>query len=226
MSSSTFAGPRSSSGRYAFVLLNFLLLVACFTALIQPTSAKFTHATCWRNDCLQKNHRGAFCYYPSDIPDTQRYKQCSLDLRKVLERHIKAAAPKKVQTQQIPTTAYYDLASRKFMGGADYSVANAPQHHKLAVCHTGLVKDRRFFTTCRVARLDNDFGLDGAQADGCGREHGHDERVLEEECCGKPRAVCPPSQYLPWYRQLQFGRTEQVVAAVVSIAAVAIFARR
>jgi len=144
---------------------------------------------------MQRSRGLQFCYYPSDKYDSGRYPACrDSALKKLVDVHIESAA------QNIPTIAYYELDTQRFLGGQLYSVTEAQRSRRISICQTGLVKGNEFFTSCRITRNDNDFGSADAHKGGCGRYHGHDERVLKEGCCGFPRAECPPSQESLWHK--------------------------
>ena len=76
---------------------------------------------------MQKSRGLQFCYYPSDKLDSGRYPAChDSALKKLVDVHIKSAS------QKIPTIAYYDLDTQKFLGGQLFSVKEA-QRSRLEV---------------------------------------------------------------------------------------------
>jgi len=190
----------------------WLIAFAITGMMIPLTSARISQSACYRNDCVQKNDRLQFCYYPSDKHDPGRYPACrDATLKKLVDTHIGAAA------ENIPTIAYYDLDTQKFLGGQLYSVAETQRTTRVAICQTGLVQGDEFYTACRITRRDNDFGSPEAHKGGCGKYHAHDERVLKERCCGFPRAVCPPSHESWRYRVTAGDWKERVVVTFVGL---------
>ncbi|KAH7100504.1 hypothetical protein BKA62DRAFT_771528 [Auriculariales sp. MPI-PUGE-AT-0066] len=163
--------------------------------MAHPALAAFSRAACWRNDCIQRNSHNILCFYPSPDPDPKGHIECTdTALRRVLDVHID------FRSRSALSTAYYDTETLKVLGGSDWHVPDRPTTNNgataaIAACHTGLVNGTVFYTTCHFVDKDDDFTL-GYGA--CGRVHGHDERVLREQCCGWPRNICPPSQDPLW----------------------------
>jgi len=183
-----------------------------FLATFTLVSGRISESACWRNDCVQKGGGLQYCFYPSDQHDPARYPACrDPALKRLVDAHIGSAS------RDIPTIAYYELDTLKFVGGQLYNVADTQRNRRVAICQTGLVTGEKFFTSCRIAKKDNDFGSAEAHKGGCGRYHGHDERVLREGCCGLPRAACPPSQDSLWYKVTAGEWKEWAAIALVSV---------
>jgi len=188
--------------------------------IVEPATARFSRAQCWKDDCLQPNARKHLCYYPSDTPGFRERRPCSeFKLTSTLETHLD---PK--NNHNTTTTSYYDIRGKpSYLGDASFSildwaesVGQDPAFATVVVCHTGLIKDSKFYTTCRRVVGDDDFGKLAAQKGACGQEHGHDERVLREKCCGSPRSTCPPSQAEP--QEKKYVVAQWGLAAVAGIA--------
>ncbi|KAH7104426.1 hypothetical protein BKA62DRAFT_694623, partial [Auriculariales sp. MPI-PUGE-AT-0066] len=194
------------------------------TFWLQPASALLSHAACYRNDCVQVNREGNLCYYPSPDPDPVGHVACqNATMRALLNSHITPLS------SRIPTTAHYDLASGKYIGGAALSVPQWKSSHpgsEVIICQTGLVQGDKFYTTCRRTTADEDFEAIDAQDTACGLEHGHDERVLREKCCGWPRQICPPSQDPMWRKFVGNPWTQWFTVVFAGALGLAVLAQR
>ena len=156
----------------AMLLLVLNLSFAC---------GKFTVAAAFGNDCVQRAHNGALCFYPGPTSDTYipRFAACAHEnVTLVLHGHLFPDGA---------SVAYYDLETRVMLGDTETSMSKR-ESGTTVVCHTGVyghVEDGWFLTTCRITHGDDDFGLVAAHDGECQLVHPYGERVINDGCAGE-----------------------------------------
>jgi len=163
---------------------------------VYSVSARLTSASCSRdNECVQRNSNGHACFHPN--PNTRSTTPCtSPAIGSILASHIDAGR----SSSRTPSIAYYNILDGHALGGADFVISprvSANNESDTVLCTTGIISSSRFLTLCRYALSDNDFAVSAlSNVAACRAVHGFDARVVNEECCGPPRSICPTTPLL------------------------------
>ena len=127
----------------------FLCMIMLFISVAQ-TNTPFNITAAYGNATIHWDSHTFTYYPPQNVVTMQNCTNPALDC--MLQAHINRLA----HTSDL-NTAYYRTSDNVQLGGVDWpfvTMAGA----RIAVCHTGIIAcTLAFFTTCRYARVDNNF---------------------------------------------------------------------